>query len=38
VAAGLISYVEDHPDANPHGQGAVLITDKGRAYLAQRDN
>jgi hypothetical protein len=30
---GLLAVDADHPNANPHGAGAVVLTDKGRRYL-----
>lgn len=34
IRKGLISYPDpDHPAAEPHGSGAIKLTDKGRAYL-----
>lgn len=30
IHAGLLEVVPDHPEANPHGQGAVVVTDKGQ--------
>lgn len=29
----LIQVHPSHPDANPHGQGAVVLTDKGARYV-----
>jgi len=34
VVKGKLATVEsDHEDANPHGAGAVVLTDAGREYL-----
>lgn len=35
---GLIEIDPDHPDANPHGRGAVVLTEKGERYAEHIDN
>ena len=35
---GLIEIDADHEDANPHGRGAVVLTEKGKSYLAAQDD
>lgn len=30
---GLLAVDSEHPDATPSGNGAVVLTDKGRKYL-----
>lgn len=38
IRKGLISRPDaDHPQANPHGLGAVYATDKGERYLSNQD-
>jgi len=38
IRKGLISHPDsEHEDANPHGRGAITVTEKGRNYLAQHD-
>lgn len=35
---GLISRPDpDHPESNPHGTGAISVTEKGQQYLEQHD-
>lgn len=34
ISAGLLAHPDpNHPDANPHGRGAVTLTEKGERYL-----
>jgi len=33
IGKQLIKVHPEHEDANPHGQGAVVLTDKGARYL-----
>jgi len=38
IRKGLITRPNpDHDAANPHGRGAVTVTQKGQRYLAQND-
>jgi hypothetical protein len=38
IRKGLISRPDpDHEAANPHGRGAIYVTDKGEQYLAAQD-
>lgn len=34
---GLLAIDAEHDAANPHGRGAVVLTDKGRDVLAARE-
>ena len=37
-AKGLITYPDaEHEKANPHGRGAITITEKGERYLESRE-
>ena len=38
ISKGLISYPDpDHDDANPHGRGAIEVTEKGKQYLESHE-
>jgi len=38
ISKGLISRPDpDHENANPHGRGAISVTEKGERYLEQHD-
>lgn len=32
----LLAIDADHEDANPHGRGAVVLTEKGEAFLSEQ--
>lgn len=35
---GLLKVHPGHPDASPHGRGAVVLTDKGARYLNETED
>jgi glutamine amidotransferase-like uncharacterized protein len=37
ISKGLIELDGDHPDAATNGRGAVVLTEKGKRYLANHD-
>lgn len=38
IRKGLLKVHPEHADANPHGRGAVVLTDKGARYLNETED
>ena len=38
ISKNLLAINPEHEDANPHGKGAVVLTDKGARYLNESED
>lgn len=38
LSAGLLALDREHPDATPQANGAIVLTEKGAAFLRDRED